>query len=416
MLVELRKENYYYIFSFILILFLPFSIVLSSVAMNIIVVLLTISFLSIIISHRINFFKKDIFFKFLVTYFIFTLLILYFSNDWVNSFSRTIGFVRFICLAYGLAYFISYKEFKYLKLISTFWLLFFLFISLDLIFEFFLGFNIVGISNQFPGRLSSFLGDELKIGNYYLGFALLAVTTIYYFKSKRLFVFSIIIFLVISLLIGERANFLKLFFATSFFIFFSSAISKKLKVIITFLLIFVPIILINLNKDIQNRFGNQFFGALTKNGISHFYFNSQYGAHFGTGIKMIMNHPLTGIGFKNFHNECEKKKYEDKKFLLSDSDLRCSTHPHQIHLDIASSIGIIGYLILISSFIYLIFSGFKKYIRSKNLFLLSSISFLIFTLFLPLPSGSFFTSYGATIFWTNIGIILAFKNFNFEKN
>jgi len=40
------------------------------------------------------------------------------------------------------------------------------------------------------------------------------------------------------------------------------------------------------------------------------------------------------------------------------------------------------------------------------------------TFLAPLPAGSFFTSYGATIFWFNIGILLSFENYkirNFKK-
>ena len=86
----------------------------------------------------------------------------------------------------------------------------------------------MGISNQFPGRLSSFQGNELKIGNFYLGFALIISGIIYYFfYEKKYFFISIIIFLVIALLIGERANFLKLFFASIFFIFFHLLFQKK---------------------------------------------------------------------------------------------------------------------------------------------------------------------------------------------
>ena len=117
---------------------------------------------------------------------------------------------------------------------------------------------------------------------------------------------------------------------------------------------------------------------------------------------------MTGIGFKNFHTECEKKEYENLDFLYTKS--RCSTHPHQIHLDIASSIGILGYLIIIFALTYLIFFSFKAYKNSQNIIALAGISFIISSIFLPLPSGSFFTSYGATIFWLNIGLILAFRN------
>ena len=153
--------------------------------MNILVVLLSISFVSLIFSKKLNLFKEDIFFKILIIFFIYNIAVLFFSNNPINSFSRTFGFIRFILLAYALSYFIPYKNYKYLKAISTCWLAFFIFISFDLIFEFFFGFNLVGISNQFPGRLSSFQGNELKIGNFYLGFALIISGIIYYFYEKK---------------------------------------------------------------------------------------------------------------------------------------------------------------------------------------------------------------------------------------
>ena len=408
MYADLKKESFLYKLSFLILALLPCAIVISTVVMNIMVVLLSISFVTLIIFEKLNLFKKDIFFKILIIFFIFNIVILFFWNNPVNSFSRTFGFVRFILLAYSLSYFISYKEYKYFKAISIGWLSFFIFISFDLIFEFFFGFNLAGISNQFPGRLSSFQGDELKIGNFYFGFALVVSAIIFYFYEKKYFFVSLIIFLIISLLIGERANFLKLFFASVFFIFFSTVISKKIKIILVFCLVTLPLIILVANKDFQNRFGNQFFNYILENGIQHFYYNSQYGAHFGTGIEIIKNYPLTGIGFKNFHTECEKKEYKNSDFLYTES--RCSTHPHQLHLDIASSVGIIGYLILISALTYLIFKSFKAYKNSKNIIALAGISFIICSLFLPLPSGSFFTSYGATIFWLNIGLILAFKD------
>ena len=166
-----------------------------------------------------------------------------------------------------------------------------------------------------------------------------------------------------------------------------TVISKKIKIVLVFVLVTLPLILIVVNKDIQNRFGNQFFNYILENGIENFYYSSQYGAHFETGIEIIKNYPLTGIGFKNFHTECEKEEYRNIDFLYTDS--RCSTHPHQLHLDIASSVGILGYLILISAFIYLIFHSYKGYKNSQNIIALSGISFIICSLFLPLPSGSF---------------------------
>ena len=162
MYADLKKENFLYKMSFLILALLPCAIVISTVVMNILVVLLSISFATTIISNKIDLFKKDIFFKILIIFFVFNIVVLFFSNNPVNSFSRAFGFIRFILLAYSLSYFISYKDYKYFKVIAISWLLFFIFISFDLIFEFLFGFNLIGISNQFPGRLSSFQGDELK--------------------------------------------------------------------------------------------------------------------------------------------------------------------------------------------------------------------------------------------------------------
>ena len=47
-----------------------------------------------------------------------------------------------------------------------------------------------------PGRLSGFLGDELKIGNYYLGFYFLTlVFSIQFFKNQFLSILYNIFFI-----------------------------------------------------------------------------------------------------------------------------------------------------------------------------------------------------------------------------
>ena len=47
--------------------------------------------------------------------------------------------------------------------------------SFDIIFEFFIGFNFIGNTSNYAGRLASFSGDELKIGGYYFGFMLISI-------------------------------------------------------------------------------------------------------------------------------------------------------------------------------------------------------------------------------------------------
>ena len=78
-------------------------------------------------------------------------------------------------------------------------------------------------------------------------------------------------------------------------------------------------------------------------------------------------------------------------------------------LYILSQLGIIGYLIFLTFISYFLIRGFFNYQKYKNLLHLSALIFIFTTIFLPLPSGSFFTTYGAIIFWTNVGLVLAFE-------
>ena len=90
---DFKQESFLYKISFLILALLPCAIVISTVAMNILVVLLSISFVSLIFSKKLNLFKEDIFFKILIIFFIFNIAVLFFSNNPINSFSRTFGFI-----------------------------------------------------------------------------------------------------------------------------------------------------------------------------------------------------------------------------------------------------------------------------------------------------------------------------------
>jgi O-antigen ligase len=210
----------------------------------------------------------------------------------------------------------------------------------------------------------------------------------------------------IAFIIGERYNFIKIILGLLIFLLFYEKIITRYKLIFLGLIISCALILINLNNDFKIRYKTQFYIPLKTQGISNYIKGSPYGAHFSTAYKIFKENPINGIGLKNFYFECGKDKYIDKEFVFNHS--RCSTHPHQLHLEILSHIGIFGYLVFIYLFIYLIYFGFKSYLKNKDPYLLAPLVFICVSIFTPVPSGSFFTTYGATIFWFNFGVVLAF--------
>ena len=88
------------------------------------------------------------------------------STNFENSVGRGLGFFRFIILIIALRYYFTIENNKYLKFIFNVWVLIFLGVTFDLLFESIFGFNTFCFETLFEGRLSSFLKDELIIGGY----------------------------------------------------------------------------------------------------------------------------------------------------------------------------------------------------------------------------------------------------------
>jgi O-antigen ligase len=339
------------------------------------------------------------------------ILNLVFSENFTSSFFRNVFFFRYIIFIYFL---ISvFKNEKNCNSILLFWLLTIFIVCLDIYFEFFNGKNILGIKSIYNDRISSFLGKELKIGHFILGFVFISLG--YYFekfydysKMYKIFGFLLLIFFIIALcLTGERSNTIKGLIGIFIFISLGNKMIFKYKKILLVFFIISPIFIYMTSNKIQGRFNNIIL-PIIDNGIISAIKETQHGAHFNTAIEIFKNYPVFGVGNKNFREECLKEKYFNKDY--KQSYVRCSTHPHQIYFELLSEHGIIGTIILISIIFYILFQSFFIYKKNQNLIHLGSIIFVSIT-FLPiLPSGSFFTSWGASIFWLNFSIMIFYNN------
>jgi O-antigen ligase len=395
-----------------LISILPLSLVTRSLVINILTVLITITFLITILREKKLFFFHNKIFYLLCLFWLSLVINLFFTTDLNASVLRALGFGRFVILVFAIKYYCLLQNSKYKKFILTIWFFTFFVISFDLLFEFIFGFNTLGYKSPFPGRLSGFLNDELKIGFYYSAFILFSLTYVYYnFKNYLSIFLCTFIFIFISFIIGERANFIKalLIFIIFYFIFDKKFLMKK----IFFFLILCTVIIFTgfKNDNIKNRFWGQFLKPIIISlSVQEYIKTTQYGAHYDTAIKIFYNYPLFGSGIKTFRNESSKDSY--KSYNSSFDQRRWATHPHQVHLEFLSETGMFGYIFFLLFFLYTIGMSLKYYIASKNLYQLSAILFVSITLLPILPSGSFFTTYGATIFWINFAIMIAHNNKN----
>ena len=202
---------------------------------NSVIILINILFLYELKIKKNNLLKKNSNFYFLIFIYIYLILnSILIAND-TNSIIRSVGFIRFIILAYAVNYY--FKEFS--EKILKFWLIIFLVVSLDIFFEYIFGSNTLGFTSPEPTRIASFTRDELKIGGFYFGFIFICLL---YLKNKKDLYFYIcsIIFFYLSLIIGERSNFLKILFMYMFFVLFfiDTSILKKFLIFFIYINIF----------------------------------------------------------------------------------------------------------------------------------------------------------------------------------
>ena len=153
--------------------------------------------------------------------------------------------------------------------------------------------------------------------------------------------------------------------------------------------------------------------------------HSEHNRVFQTAIRMWKKRPFTGFGLKSFRFKCWDMLEKDNRTVDALSIIErkikkkkksqyivCANHPHNYYLELLSEAGIIGTSLLLIFFLILLKNSFhylKKYKQQINydINFLAPVIILFFLEIWPLKStGSFFTTWGATFFWINVGLLI----------
>ena len=369
-------------------------------------------YISISILSVLNFNKKDDFFRsnifYLLVFFLIYLSInLLFSINFSNSYPRVIKFLLIILFIKEIFCFNDKKEIYFEKIIK-FWTILYIIVTIDIVFELIFGFNTLGFKSYLDGRIASFFGDELVVGTFYHFFSLIILS--YFVKNKypNLLVISLIIAIIsISFMIGERANFIKLFFSILLFSFLILEINliKKAGLVCLTLLIISGIFYSN--DSLKKRYYNQISVIYSIDGFKKYFKESQYGAHQITAYEIFKDNVLFGVGLKNFREESKKSIYENPDYYKTNQ--RQSTHPHQIHLEILSELGLLGYIFFLILIFYSIIFSAKNYFVERNPYQISALIYILSCLIPLVPSGSLFSTFFGGIFWFSFGLMISFN-------
>lgn len=340
----------------------------------------------------------------------------FFSKIELSKSSGTLFFFRYIFFIIGFYYIAKYEK-NFLKkfLISIFF--FSIIVSIDLFIQYFFGQNLLGyqMNSALNGsRYSGFFNDELIAGSF-LSRLIPYVIILYFlyslnFKSifsKIFLIFGLILIFGGVLLSGERtATFYSLIFIFFFILLLSK--EKKIRKILFFLICTVLLTFFFTNSDMKKRIVNTTIDSFNiKSNINSFIlFSPVHHAHYTTAWNIFLDSKLLGSGSKSFRYLCDDPKYiKYISYEVTNADgityleeiNGCSTHPHNLLLEILSENGIFGFIIFYSLYILVLIKFIKNlliFFKTNQYDMLLIINLLCCILFLVqtfpfIPSGSF---------------------------
>jgi len=393
-----------------LTILLPISLLISTGVSETIVISLSIIFLIYSLTKNNFYWINNKYFYLLMLLWISLIINFIFSKNQELALFRSFGFIKYIIYIFAIKYLINKN--KNNEILFVFLSFIVLLTTFDIYYEYIYKKNILGFQSSDETRIASFLRKELKIAHFLLGFCLISIG--YYFEKfkNKSYKFSIagyvclLLILISIFLTGERANSIRGFFCIFTFILLAKTNFKYKNILLTFTII-LPIIIYFSSERIKGRFDMYLSKKYGNENFLKTFKESHHGAHYYTAFEIFKSYPIFGVGNKNFREECSNEKYNNKSYNRINE--RCSTHPHQIYLELMSEHGAIGFIIITFVIFYSLIKSFLNFDKKKNLIQLGAILFVT-TTFMPLiPSGSFFTSFDATIFWFNYAVMLSYN-------
>jgi len=381
----------------------------------------------IIYSYTFIFIKKIIIKIFFIDYLIFIFFILSIISTIINQNNPTdyiillksIADIRFALL------FLLIRNLFYYKIIRANILLIFslvctIFLSLDIILQFFYGKDILGYP-EINSRYSGVFGDEAIAGGYIQKFSILAILACFFLKfskliNKKLFIVFVATILAIGIILTlDRIPFI-IYFSSLFLLLILFKNNRKQIFLSIFIIIF-SFLVIYKNNDLVNKRYSPIYHiikiAITQTSdVNHNKQNEkleflgmdsgiEYFKIFNSAIYIFKNQFWLGSGTKSYLKSCIK-------LIKYNENLLCSPHPHNIYLEILINQGIIG-MIIFFTFLTLLFKKYyydlTKLKMSNNKLLKISFLIILITELWPLRSyGSIFQTVNGSLFWFLISV------------
>lgn len=416
------KFNIYTIVKLLFYLF-PFFMLLESALITSYVTLFLITTLFLFYSKKIRI-KFDNIDYLLVIFFLLGFIAAMINVTILGKLSllKSITDFRFLFFFVLIRNLINYKIVN-LKFIFSVSLFCTSFLSLDIIYQHLNNKDFFG-NTPFDGRFNGTFGHEAIAGgyiqkNFALSLCAIFLLTIKYQKKNLLFLVTTMLGLGILLSL-DRMPFIIYLFTIILLIFFLK--NYRLLFIFNFVIILIIFIFLFNNYKILNDRYFSLSSELNFNKFSNFFLTNSneiikkdiieikndnyligdYSKIYKTSYYVWLKNPILGSGKRSFGKICDSVK-------IYRSNILCSTHPHNIYLEVVVTHGVLG-LITFLTFIIISFYNIKKKIFTFNnnyYYIISSLFLtILFSELFPLRSyGSIFQTVNGTMFWFILALI-----------
>lgn len=396
-------------FSIFLIFILPISITTGPFIPDFIISLIGLIGLILYLKKTIKVvFYKEIIFLWL--FYIYLIISSINSEDIIYSLDYSLFYFRFIIFAHFVIYLVARFP-AVTKLLLYGIIISLILISISSIYQII---NLYYFDIEIDGvrRLELPFIDEAVVGSFIIRtLPILIYTLVINFNALKKFNLKILLFPFILILIliiifsGERTALLLLLIFTILIFFTFFKLNKKISILLfTFFLISLSFFIYK-NDQIKKRVFQDF-----ERNISSDFKTNPYFSYAFVSLKMFQDGPLLGLGPKMFRVYCDN--YMNK----IDSGY-CNLHPHNTYFQLISETGLIGFLFILTAYIYVI-SFFLKEIFSKNtnLYILFSSIPVIINFFPFVPSGNFFDNWLNSLYYISVILLIYSLNTKSKLN
>ena len=368
--------------------------------------------------------------KIVIFFFIFSFYLILnssLSNNIIHSYENSLFYIRFIFFALA----IWYALVNYPNVISKLFVILtviFIFLVIDSLIQFYLGYNIFLIEYRAANRITSVFGQESILGSFLIRFLPIYISLLILKNNKKninLFFFLILFIYCLVILSGERSSILMLFILNLLILLFVRGyVLQKIIILSSPLILLIALSI----------FSDVFFERLvnrTTIELSGFYNNSIESSNpsqsasqlpsyrftiYQNAIELFKSEPFLGVGPKNFRIECKRFEKEYKNIRLNNKlenpKIGCSTHPHNNYIQLLAETGIVGTLPIIFLYFFTIYKLFYYSYYNKNndvdynnIIIITLFSFIV-NFFPLMPTGSFFNNWLNVMYYFVLGYLL----------